>query len=628
MSKSVALLLVLVFLIASLVVFAKSGFSSADAVEDSWVSKEPMQAARSRLGVAEVKGKIYAIGGDSVNLCGNCIGPSIGNVAATNEEYNPETDTWTFKTSMPTPRCSFAAAVYQNKIYCIGGYLSDRNITGINEVYDPATDTWETKAAMPTPRMDLQANVVNGKIYLIGGRTDFSYYSGVNEVYDPATDTWTTKTSSPNRITSVASAATNGRIYVLATVSSLDSGAFIQIYNTGDDSWSIGASAPTYGGWSATAGVTSGLNAPEKIVFFSEASTHVYYPESDTWEVGTRMPTTRGFAGVAVVNGAFYVIGGIKAPFQGYIVITSSVATNERYTPNDAQPLNADTKIYIRADGSIEPSTANITTADKVVYTFTGNNYERLIVERDNIIVDGKGYTLQGTSSFGITLFQRQNVIIRNVTVREFQTASVGMEESTQIIIFGNNLQANLNDGIRTYASSNNVISGNNITSSKYMSGIHLADNSNNNLISGNNISGNSVSFIIEGSKDNQIYHNNIVESFQHAWVEDGYSNIWDNDKEGNYWNEYAGTDNDGNGIGDIPHIIDENNKDNYPLMATFDVSSVTIELPELPQSPSPPSEENPSTTQHFSTALVAASIASVAVSSVVLLVYFKKRKR
>jgi parallel beta-helix repeat protein len=202
------------------------------------------------------------------------------------------------------------------------------------------------------------------------------------------------------------------------------------------------------------------------------------------------------------------------------------------------------------------------------------------------------------------------------------------MEESTQIIIFGNNLQANSNDGIRTYGSSNNVISGNNITSSKYMSGIHLADNSNNNLISGNNISGNSVSFIIEGSKDNQIYHNNIVESFQHAWVEDGYSNIWDNDKEGNYWNEYAGTDNDGNGIGDIPHIIDENNKDNYPLMATFDVSSVTIELPELPQSPSPPSEENPSTTQHFSTALVAASIASVAVSSVVLLVYFKKRKR
>ena len=45
-------------------------------------------------------------------------------------------------------------------------------------------------------------------------------------------------------------------------------------------------------------------------------------------------------------------------------MITGSVATNEQYTPNEYNPVNPDTKIYIRADGSIEPSTANITTTE------------------------------------------------------------------------------------------------------------------------------------------------------------------------------------------------------------------------------------------------------------------------
>ncbi len=48
----------------------------------------------------------------------------------------------------------------------------------------------------------------------------------------------------------------------------------------------------------------------------------------------------------------------------------------------------------------------------------------------------------------------------------------------------------------------------------------------------------------------------------------------WDNDNVGNYWGEYSGLDKNNDGIGDSPYIIDENNKDNYPLMNSFDPGS------------------------------------------------------
>jgi parallel beta-helix repeat protein len=49
--------------------------------------------------------------------------------------------------------------------------------------------------------------------------------------------------------------------------------------------------------------------------------------------------------------------------------------------------------------------------------------------------------------------------------------------------------------------------------------------------------------------------------------------NYWDNGVEGNYWSEYNGTG--GDGIGNMPYVIDANNTDNHPLMGTFSTFSV-----------------------------------------------------
>jgi len=55
--------------------------------------------------------------------------------------------------------------------------------------------------------------------------------------------------------------------------------------------------------------------------------------------------------------------------------------------------------------------------------------------------------------------------------------------------------------------------------------------------------------------------------------------NSWDSGSRGNYWSNYNGTDDNGDGIGDSPHFVYENNQDNYPLMNPVDIATI----PEFP---------------------------------------------
>jgi hypothetical protein len=346
MRKSVAVMLVLVFLVASCLVVAKPAFSSVEDAEDSWVSKAPMHEARSGLGVAVVNGKIYAIGG--VNSSGFVpsspgsavyAGTTPVTVTSTNEEYDPATDTWVTKAAMPNPRAVFAIAVYQNKIYCIGGKTND-SYTAINEVYNPSTNTWETKTPLPAARAFLRANVVNGKIYLIGGSPNGS----LNEVYDPETDSWNTKASSPSPtifgFATAASAVLDSKIYFIGGLSADQHYNLNQIYDTKTDSWSFGSSPPTsVDGGAAIA--TTGVMAPKRIYVIGNPSNlrqgeeqtyvRVYDPNRDSWTFGADIITRRYNFGVAIVNDMMYVIGG-----HTYFWLEGTytpVAVNEQYTP-------------------------------------------------------------------------------------------------------------------------------------------------------------------------------------------------------------------------------------------------------------------------------------------------------
>jgi N-acetylneuraminic acid mutarotase len=390
-SKCVVLLLVLAFLTASCVMVAKPVLSSAEVAEDSWTRKAPMHVARSKLGVAVVNGKIYAIGGDARH--GQW--PYAGSIVGTNEEYDPTTDTWIFKTPMPTPRYGFAIAVYQNKIYCIGGIKSVGSAgwkgTGVTEVYDPATNTWETKTAMPTARFELQANVANGKIYLIGGYVpELSAFpnatSSLNEVYDPATDSWTTKAPIPVATRDYPSAVVDNKIYVIGGLNSRPKSDLNQIYDPETDTWSRGALMPLglrYGG----AGAIAGVNALKRIYFFCERGTQVYDPENDSWTFGADLPTNRQSFAVAVVRDTLYVIGGyIRSYVDLYTFgdVLTQYATNEQYTPFGY--------------GTVPP-TVHVVSPENTDYT-SGNVSLAFTVNKQALWM---GYSLDGQETITIT---------------------------------------------------------------------------------------------------------------------------------------------------------------------------------------------------------------------------------
>jgi hypothetical protein len=386
MRKAVALLLVLTFLTASCVIMAKPVLSIADKAEDAWTAKAPMNQARGGLGVAVINEKIYAIGG----MTAKGIWPVRGGLKGTNEEYDPVADKWTYKASMPTPRAFFAIGVYQNKIYCIGGEAVNGH-TGVNEVYNPATNTWETKASMPggpNMRTSLAANVIDDEIYIIDP------FSRINYVYEPATDSWTTKAPIPNAAKAMgyASVVVDNTICYVGAFS--DSAFNLnQIYIPETDEWRFGANTLS-AVYSATAGATSGMMAPERVYIFGTSSAvgntaisapsfvnQVYNPENDSWSYGASPPTARIDSSIVTIKDALYMIGGYT--YTGLGLIAPS-AVNERYTPFGY--------------GTVPPTIDVVSPVSK-----TYNESDVDLVFTVNKAVDWTGYSVDGGETVTIT---------------------------------------------------------------------------------------------------------------------------------------------------------------------------------------------------------------------------------
>lgn len=134
----------------------------------------------------------------------------------------------------------------------------------------------------------------------------------------------------------------------------------------------------------------------------------------------------------------------------------------------------------IKSDGALDPPTAPIS-IDGNVYTFSDNIAGYTVaVERDNIILDGNGYTLKGNgNSTGIFIKNLSHVVVRNMKISGFD--------------YGIRLFA---EDFMSAVSSNNTLSDNMLTDNEY--GIFISSSSNN-VLRNNIMYNNTYNFWIKG---------------------------------------------------------------------------------------------------------------------------------
>jgi len=249
--------------------------------------------------------------------------------------------------------------------------------------------------------------------------------------------------------------------------------------------------------------------------------------------------------------------------------------------------------ITIKANGSIEPATANITTLDYVTYTLTSNIFNcSIAVERSNIIIDGNGYMIYSdmrNANFGFYIGSADNITIKNTTINGFGFGIASADDTIRRFhtLINNTI---VNNTIGVYF---NLVSDVNITRNTFIGGglvltslppikntveenlingkplIYLENTSNYTIsdagqvvllncsnirvenlnlsnagvglelfytnscrIVNNVIAHNLYGIYIAGAAESLIYHNDFVNNTFHVFVEkrtSQYPNVWDN---------------------------------------------------------------------------------------------------
>ncbi|HEX2055392.1 MAG TPA: kelch repeat-containing protein, partial [Nitrospiraceae bacterium] len=211
-----------------------------DTVADRWRIRSPMPAKLHHAGAVAVDERIYVVGGFTQALL------SVWHPVASLYIYHPASDTWVEGPPMPTARGALAVAELDGRIIAVGGYSESSN-TGAVELYDPVQKKWDQLPSLPTARDHLAVAVWNGRVYAIGGRLDRDYGQNLAtvEVYDSRTQKWVKTTDLPTARSGITAAMLGDAIYVLGGESPGGTFAANEAYDPKTGRWSTMAPMPT-----------------------------------------------------------------------------------------------------------------------------------------------------------------------------------------------------------------------------------------------------------------------------------------------------------------------------------------------------------------------------------------------
>ncbi len=152
-------------------------FWKFDVEQLTWQRVADMPEWATRTASFVINGKAYVFGG---------LTASAGNGANSLYCYDPQTNTWTKKASMPAAgRMDALSFVHNNKAYVLGGYEVYNN--PVNQqcwTYDPQTDTWTRLADLPA------ATELEGHAYRIGNMFYIPTTNNETIEFNPATNVW------------------------------------------------------------------------------------------------------------------------------------------------------------------------------------------------------------------------------------------------------------------------------------------------------------------------------------------------------------------------------------------------------------------------------------------------------
>jgi N-acetylneuraminic acid mutarotase len=160
-----------------------------DFVADNWTLIGTGAPERQGHRSVQWGGKMYTFGGNT-----------IGTVTV-NEMYEWDfSGTWNYVSTVgtaPTPRYLVGMEVYDDKIWIFGG---DNTSTTFDDLFffNPQTDAWTSRASMPTTLTNFSTVVYGNKMYVYGGSvTDGGISTNTFWEYDFDSNQWTVLTSGP-----------------------------------------------------------------------------------------------------------------------------------------------------------------------------------------------------------------------------------------------------------------------------------------------------------------------------------------------------------------------------------------------------------------------------------------------
>lgn len=308
-------------------------------------SKASMTYGRSRPAAASISGNVYVCGGRTTNP------------GARVEKYAPETNTWTVRAEMLSPRQRLGGDALLGFLHTVGGEAG-AGFMAVHERYDPLNDAWTTKASLPdTPAYPSEAQALLGLLY------HYSYNS--LKSYDPGTNAWTTRaapSSANNHFRGALGADPDGQCLYLAGGADETWGSSTKFdqYNPYTNTWTAKANLLAARGNLTLRKLGNVLYATggDLQTVGSNMNNHeAYDPAANAWTTKPNLPERRSGHASATLYGLLYVMGGsVGVTGQSPAVDAYDPgSSNVFYTANKPVFLaTADMRMLLNADKGIQ----------------------------------------------------------------------------------------------------------------------------------------------------------------------------------------------------------------------------------------------------------------------------------